>query len=319
MPSPSQSATTVSPPSTAAVADIIAPNWTALQVKVKKQTAPGLSSSINQGAQNNSADKSGASLWFDVDQVALRKSCNESLVASGGKVSIIDLFPQADSSSKKDVKRNGKYVAMDCEFVGVGMEGKDHALARVSLVNYHGQVLLDSYCRPKERIVDFRTAISGVKAEDVRDAPRFEEVQKQVAEMLEGKIIVGHGLANDFAVLMLSHPRKLIRDTSKLRKFRALSHGKTPALRKLCQEVLGFPIQTGAHDSVDDARVAMLLYRSCKDEWENGLFRQEGKMHKAAKRVKRQQLKKRKREKASQNDSEAFLNNLIYTLPASHQ
>ncbi len=39
--------------------------------------------------------------------------------------------------------RIGRYLAIDCEMVGVGPAGTDSALARVTLVNYHGAVLLD--------------------------------------------------------------------------------------------------------------------------------------------------------------------------------
>ena len=57
---------------------------------------------------------------------------------------------------------NGKYVAIDCEFVGVGSDGKGHCLARVSLVNYFGVVLLDAYVKPQEYVRDFRTEITGI-------------------------------------------------------------------------------------------------------------------------------------------------------------
>ena len=32
----------------------------------------------------------------------------------------------------------GRYLALDCEMVGVGPEGREDALARVSLVNFDG-------------------------------------------------------------------------------------------------------------------------------------------------------------------------------------
>jgi RNA exonuclease 4 len=37
----------------------------------------------------------------------------------------------------------------------------------------------------------------------------------QVAKLLKNRILVGHALENDLACLMLAHPRKLIRDTSR--------------------------------------------------------------------------------------------------------
>ena len=66
------------------------------------------------------------------------------------------------------VCRVTKCVAIDCEMVGVGLQGAESVLARVSLVNAHGHVLLDSYVRPKERVVDFRTHVSGVRPVDVK-------------------------------------------------------------------------------------------------------------------------------------------------------
>jgi len=53
-------------------------------------------------------------------------------------------------------------------------------------------------------------------------------------------------------VLFLSHPRKRIRDTSRFKKFRQLTGGKTPSLKKLSEKVLGVRVQEGEHNSVSD-------------------------------------------------------------------
>ena len=44
----------------------------------------------------------------------------------------------------------------------VAVEGNLDALARVSIVNYNGHVLMDKFVRPIKHIVDFRTWVSGV-------------------------------------------------------------------------------------------------------------------------------------------------------------
>lgn len=62
-----------------------------------------------------------------------------------------------------------KVVAMDCEMVGVGMNGKDSILARVSLVNHFGKVLYDKYVKPTEEVVDYRTPVSGIRPADLVD------------------------------------------------------------------------------------------------------------------------------------------------------
>jgi RNA exonuclease 4 len=58
-------------------------------------------------------------------------------------------------------------MAIDCEMVGVGAQGVQSTLGRVSIVNWHGAVLLDTFVKPKERVVDYRTWVSGVSAEDL--------------------------------------------------------------------------------------------------------------------------------------------------------
>lgn len=73
-------------------------------------------------------------------------------------------------------------------------------MARVSLVNYHGHVLLDTFVQPRERVTDWRTWVSGVRESDIMNAPPFDDVQKQVAKLVEGRILVGHAIDNDMKV-----------------------------------------------------------------------------------------------------------------------
>jgi len=56
-------------------------------------------------------------------------------------------------------------VAIDCEMVGVGPNGAESSVARVSVVNYHGAVLLDVYVQQRERVTDYRTKYSGIRKE----------------------------------------------------------------------------------------------------------------------------------------------------------
>ena len=163
----------------------------------------------------------------------------------------------------------GKYIAIDCEMVGVGPNpDAESALARISLVNFHGHQLYDSFVQPKEAVTDYRTAVSGITFETLQRSRTFEEVQKDVAGLLKGKILVGHAIRNDLEVLLLGHPLRDIRDTSKHPAFRLVVGGKTPSLKRLAKEVLGVHIQSGAHSSLEDARATMLLFRREKDSFE---------------------------------------------------
>jgi RNA exonuclease 4 len=57
--------------------------------------------------------------------------------------------------------------------VGVGPEGKSSILARVSIVNYYGEVLMDKYVTPTERVVDYRTFVSGITPEVLKEKGAF--------------------------------------------------------------------------------------------------------------------------------------------------
>ncbi|PBP28076.1 exonuclease [Diplocarpon rosae] len=158
----------------------------------------------------------------------------------------------------------GKYVGIDCEMVGVGEGGKQSVLARVSIVNFHGAQVYDSFVRPKEFVTDWRTRVSGVSPKNMATAREFEQVQQEVAAILKGRILIGHAIKNDLAAMMLGHPRRDIRDTSRFSGFRKYNNGKAPALRKLAKELLGVDIQGGEHSSIEDARATMLLFRRHK-------------------------------------------------------
>ena len=163
----------------------------------------------------------------------------------------------------------GKYIALDCEMVGVGPKPeKDSALARISVVDYHGNQLYDSFVLPKEPVTDYRTFVSGITPRLLQTARTLEAVQADVAKLLDGRILVGHAIRYDLDALLLGHPKRDIRDTSRYPGFRKLAGGKTPSLKKLARDVLGVDIQGGEHSSVEDARATMLIFRKEKEGFE---------------------------------------------------
>ncbi|RUS15828.1 ribonuclease H-like domain-containing protein, partial [Endogone sp. FLAS-F59071] len=230
-----------------------------------------------------------APLWFDDDVN------DEDLARAYGTLGASNalLLKSMDLSVGSKAKP-GKFISIDCEMVGVGPDGVQSVLARVSVVNFHGATLLDRYVQPLERVTDFRTAVSGITPKLIANgncsfsssltipfaptsphlisscpaAPTFKEVQAEVAALLKDRVLVGHAVENDLKVLLLNHPRRDIRDTSRYKPFRKLTGGRTPALRRLAKELLGLVIQDGEHSSIEDARVTMMLYHKVKDEWE---------------------------------------------------
>ncbi len=180
-----------------------------------------------------------------------------------------------DQASVKD-DGAGKYVAIDCEMVGVGEPPSESQLARVSIVSYHGVKLLDTYVRPVMPVTDYRTFVSGIRPHHLRvtgPAISFAEAQKAVADILRGRILVGHALKNDLHALLLTHPGTDIRDTAHWPHYREIARSKTPGLKKLAKAVLGLDIQHGEHDSIDDARIAMDLFKVVKKDWDAHIAR----------------------------------------------
>ena len=87
------------------------------------------------------------------------------------------------------------------------------------------------------------------------------------AFILQEKKAPGHNLvicSDSVQALLLSHPRKLIRDTARYPPLmRATAPGRRPkprALRHLAAQHLALAIQAGEHSPVDDARAALYLY-----------------------------------------------------------
>nr|XP_010952745.1 RNA exonuclease 4 [Camelus bactrianus] len=162
-----------------------------------------------------------------------------------------------------------KALALDCEMVGVGPQGDESIAARVSLVNQYGKCVYDKFVKPTQLVTDYRTAVSGIRPEDLAQGEEFEVVQKEVAGLLKGRILVGHALHNDLKALFLGHPKKKIRDTQKYKPFRSQVKvlGVSAAL---CRgEILGIQVQQAEHCSVQDAQAAMRLYVSVRKEWES--------------------------------------------------
>ncbi|NXY86157.1 REXO4 exonuclease, partial [Alcedo cyanopectus] len=159
-------------------------------------------------------------------------------------------------------------VAMDCEMVGVGPKGEDSIVARVSIVNQFGKCVYDKYVKPTEEVTDYRTAVSGIRPGDVKKGEDFKAVQKEVADILNGRILVGHALSNDLKVLLLDHPQKKIRDTQRYKPFRQRVKSSRPSLKLLCEKLLNIEVQTSEHCSIQDAQAAMRLYTLEKKKWE---------------------------------------------------
>ena len=167
-----------------------------------------------------------------------------------------------------------RFVALDCEMVGVGENSSRSSLARVVIVDWRGHRLFDEYIKQSEPVTDYRTFVSGITEEDLQTATMPLHIcQMRVSNILFGQILVGHGLENDLSALGIDHPWWMIRDTACYESFMSNRNNVLlpRKLKDLVFERLGKQIQEigKPHSPYEDARWAMNLYKTVRSDWES--------------------------------------------------
>ena len=84
---------------------------------------------------------------------------------------------------------------IDCEMVGIGKNltgggtilGTKSVLARATVVDYNGNVILDEYCKQDQKVTDYRTKSSGIRPTDLENAQHFTSLQRKVKNAIAGK------------------------------------------------------------------------------------------------------------------------------------
>ncbi|KAI8078275.1 uncharacterized protein B0P05DRAFT_579514 [Gilbertella persicaria] len=155
-----------------------------------------------------------------------------------------------------------RIIAVDCEMV---LTVRGSALARITLIDEDGSVLLDDMVKPDQPIIDYLTKYSGITPAAMSTATcSLRRAQKHVRKFVNHNVIlVGHGLENDLKALQLAHPYCV--DTSLI-----YDHHKgppyKPSLRFLARNYLKRRIQDRnetrvGHDSAEDARATLDLFK----------------------------------------------------------
>ncbi|OOF98956.1 hypothetical protein ASPCADRAFT_204652 [Aspergillus carbonarius ITEM 5010] len=197
----------------------------------------------------------------------------------------------------------GTPVALDTEFVDlekaeidVKADGSQEivrpsksGLARVSVLRgsglREGVPFIDDYITIKETIVDYVTQYSGIKPGDLD--PRVSQhnlvplkvAYKKLWLLLNlGCVFVGHGLASDFRKVNIQVPKSQTVDTQYL--FFHPGKNRRLSLRYLAWAVFKEYIQeepaddNQGHDSIEDARMALRLWKKFKEYEDAGIVSQ---------------------------------------------
>jgi len=200
-------------------------------------------------------------------------------------------YPRKRKQSKKKKKRSpcvtkkethlsqeekDQYIALVCEMVGIGYNGHRSSLARVCMVDWDGNTVLDLHVRQHQQVTDYRTFVSGITEKHLtsENAVELYECQRLVEKIVKNKILVGHALKNDLSALNIFHEWHQLRDTGKYEPFKKLRFNDgvlwPRKLKELTKEKLGRDIQLlgRPHCPFEDAKAALALYKRVRNKWE---------------------------------------------------
>ncbi|KAG6854601.1 hypothetical protein C0991_004203 [Blastosporella zonata] len=213
-----------------------------------------------------------------------------------------------------ELPRPGTFVAIDAEFVSMQQEETEFrsdgtkkvlrparlSLARVSVLRgggaKQGLPFIDDHIHTSEVIVDYLTEFSGIKFGDLdphltrHTLTPLKLVYKKLRVLVDrGCVFIGHGLSKDFRIISefgyiptkchtsiqaidIYVPPEQVIDTVDL--YFLKSRQRRLSLRFLSWFVLHEHIQTDTHDSIEDARSALNLYKAYTEFEEAGTFDQ---------------------------------------------
>ncbi|RYO75169.1 hypothetical protein DL764_010563 [Monosporascus ibericus] len=202
------------------------------------------------------------------------------------------LDPETESAGPDTI------IAIDTEFVQVSQpeiemnsDGERkiirptvHALARTSIVRGSGMdegvPFIDDYITIKEKVVDYLTSYSGITPEDLDPQTAHQRGHNLVPLKIAYKKIwillnlgckfLGHGLKQDFRVINVHVPKSQVIDTSDI--FFIKERLRKLSLQFLAHTLLKEDIQQETHDSIEDARTALRLYRKYQEFREAGIL-----------------------------------------------
>lgn len=197
--------------------------------------------------------------------------------------------------TESEAIKSGTLVAIDAEFVALQNEeleirsdGTRHtiqpsrlSLARVSVLRGEGpkvgKPFIDDYIATTVPIVNYLTEFSGIHEGDLDPETSrhylvsLKYAYKRLHALVRlGCIFIGHGLRSDFRIININLPKAQVIDTVDL--FYLPDRQRKLSLKFLSWYFLEEHIQLAEHDSIEDARTALLLYQKYLEFQEDGSF-----------------------------------------------
>ena len=163
------------------------------------------------------------------------------------------------------------YVAMDLETTG--LNPRMDKIIEIGAVKVRNGVVTDTFCtyvNPAKGIPERITELTGIRDEDVAEAPYIEEVLPKFLEFLGEDYLLGHNIIFDYSFVKkaavnqkLTFEREGI-DTLRIAR-RFLTNLESRNLGFLCKHYQ-IPLEE-AHRAYHDANAAHLLYQRLGEEF----------------------------------------------------
>lgn len=176
-----------------------------------------------------------------------------------------------DNSCDHAINLANTIVAIDVETTG--LDRQSDRIVEIGIAEYCDGNLVAEYSslvNPQRPISPSASAVNGITATDVADAPRYPEIAEQVAERIRGKMLIAHNASFDISFLLpllelaetdvtasyvdtLSYARKRLKGVPNHKLDTLIGH-------------YGI-IRPRAHRALDDAKATAEIFLRCRADY----------------------------------------------------
>ena len=172
---------------------------------------------------------------------------------------------------------SSSFIVLDLE--GTGAQHKEHeGIVEIAAIEIREKLLTENYfyklLNPNIEIPSIVSKIHGLKNSDLIYHPSIENIESELLDFINNKILVGHNVIVDYKLLkqrVPSYTPKLVMDTKKLSKhfYKNFSkHGLDKLIEEfgISKDLENLPIKRGRHSAYFDAYATGLIFLKMTSE-----------------------------------------------------